>query len=83
MRQEINMEMKAFIHKIKMETDKLLILGFGISTQEHVRQVSDWDIDGIVIGSAFVKCFSASTQSERLSSLRLFCSSISSTLTKG
>lgn len=80
LRQEINTEMEAFIDKIKMKTNKLLILGFGISTEEHVVQISRWNIEGIVIGSAFVKCLSADTQSERLASLQSFCSSISRAL---
>lgn len=81
-RQEIKNDIKNVIDRIKKKTDKLLILGFGISTKEHVLKVSQWNIDGIVIGSAFVKCLSANTQSERLSNLRTFCASINNALAK-
>lgn len=80
-RQEVKQDMEQFIKRIKNKTNKLLILGFGISTQEHVAQVSEWDINGIVMGSAFVKCLSADTQSKRLDRLQQFCSSISKVLT--
>lgn len=79
-RQEVKTEMEEFIKKIKMKTNKQLILGFGISTGEHVAKVLNWDIDGIVMGSAFVKCLSADTQEERLSNLKSFCESINSIL---
>nr|YP_009315697.1 Tryptophan synthase alpha subunit [Trichogloeopsis pedicellata]SCW24355.1 Tryptophan synthase alpha subunit [Trichogloeopsis pedicellata] len=54
MRDIINNKMENFIANIRSKTDKQLIIGFGISQTKHVEQIMKWDIDGIVIGSAFV-----------------------------
>nr|YP_009398623.1 Tryptophan synthase alpha subunit [Kuetzingia canaliculata]ARW67809.1 Tryptophan synthase alpha subunit [Kuetzingia canaliculata] len=43
---------------IKSSTDKLIMLGFGISSSAQVSKVSSWDIDAVVIGSAFIKILS-------------------------
>jgi tryptophan synthase alpha chain len=75
-RKEIHNEMGQFIKKIKSRTNKLLILGFGISTIEHVNQVSKWDINGIVIGSAFVKLLGEDNISNQFQLLKKFCSSV-------
>jgi len=80
MKNEIKNDMQYFIEKIKSKSDNTLILGFGISTKEHVRQVSLWDINGIVIGSAFVKCLLGGSSLNKLNELRLFCASINETL---
>lgn len=79
-RDEIRKDMEEFIQSIKMKTNKSIILGFGISNQEHVTQVSKWEIDGIVMGSAFVRCLLADTRIERLGRLQKFCASISQVL---
>lgn len=77
---EIKDEMQYFIKKIKRKSENTIILGFGISTKEHVKQVSLWDINGIVIGSAFVKRLLIGSRSNKLNELRLFCASIKETL---
>ena len=47
-------DLAAFIARVRAETDRPLVLGFGISTPEHVRQVSTLT-DGFIVGSALVK----------------------------
>jgi tryptophan synthase alpha chain len=79
-RKEIDSEMREFIKKIKSQTNKLLILGFGISTVEHVNQVSKWDINGIVIGSAFVKLLAENNINDQFQPLRTFCYSVKQAL---
>jgi tryptophan synthase alpha chain len=79
-RKEIDSEMREFIKKIKSQTNKLLILGFGISTVEHVNQVSKWDINGIVIGSAFVKLLAENNINDQFQPLRMFCYSVKQAL---
>jgi tryptophan synthase alpha subunit len=68
--------MQKFIQEIKKKTNKSLILGFGISTIDHVEQVSQWDIDAIVIGSAFVQKFIDASPQETLESIKTLCSSV-------
>ncbi len=43
-----------FIARLRSRTDKPLVLGFGISTPEHARQVSEL-MDGFIVGSALVR----------------------------
>ena len=52
------------------------MLGFGISKPEHVNKVSRWNIDGVVVGSAFVKRLSALSLSDRINSLSDLCKSL-------
>lgn len=46
-------DLQALIGRIRARTDKPIAVGFGISTPEHVRQVTQW-ADGAVVGSALV-----------------------------
>nr|QCI07619.1 Tryptophan synthase alpha subunit [Nitophyllum punctatum] len=55
LRSNINISIKAFSSSIKSRTEKLLMLGFGISSPEQVSELINFDIDGIVIGSAFIQ----------------------------
>ena len=43
------------ISRLKTETDKPLAVGFGISSAEHVRKVTQCGADGVIVGSALVK----------------------------
>lgn len=43
-----------FIARLRENTDKPLVLGFGISTPEHAKQVSQL-MDGFIVGSALVR----------------------------
>ena len=55
MRDNINTSIAELSKYIKKISDKFIMLGFGISTPEHVKRILDWNIDGIVVGSAFVQ----------------------------
>lgn len=46
------------IAAIRAETDLPVVVGFGISRQEHVRTVAA-SADGVVVGSALVNCLAA------------------------
>jgi len=43
-----------FVGRLREHTDKPLVLGFGISTPDHARQVSEL-MDGFIVGSALVR----------------------------
>ncbi|RMF78398.1 MAG: tryptophan synthase subunit alpha, partial [Chloroflexi bacterium] len=43
-----------FIERLRSQTDKPLVMGFGISTPEQARRMNDL-VDGFIVGSALVK----------------------------
>jgi tryptophan synthase alpha chain len=49
---------QARVEVIKQHTDLPVVVGFGISTADHVRTVSQ-AADGVVVGSAIVNCIAA------------------------
>tara|TARA_B100000900_G_scaffold359670_1_gene331313 strand:+ start:135 stop:977 length:843 start_codon:yes stop_codon:yes gene_type:complete len=48
-------------------------VGFGISTPEHVNKVRAWGADGVIIGSAFVKRISSSSEKDVVDNVGTFC----------
>jgi tryptophan synthase alpha chain len=42
-----------FLHRVRQHTDLPLVVGFGISTADHVRQVSAY-ADGVIVASALI-----------------------------
>lgn len=69
----INSNINQLSKHIKSTTNKKIMLGFGISSVEHVNIVSQWSIDGIVVGSAFINIISKDTSLKLLSN---FCRSL-------
>ncbi|CAI8320997.1 MAG: Tryptophan synthase alpha chain [Opitutia bacterium UBA7350] len=55
------------VSAIKQHTDLPVVVGFGISTAEHVRTVAQ-SADGVVVGSALVNCL-ATNLSDRTASI--------------
>ncbi|MCL2688858.1 MAG: tryptophan synthase subunit alpha [Chitinispirillia bacterium] len=51
----LSTSVKTTIGRLKKVTDKPLAVGFGISTPEHVREVSKAGAHGVIVGSALVK----------------------------
>jgi len=47
-------DLSTFIARLRARTDKPLVLGFGISSPEHARQVNQLT-DGFIVGSALVR----------------------------
>lgn len=63
-RTELPEYLSDFIERIRVKTDTPLVLGFGISTPEHVRQLHGL-VNGFIVGSALVKAGKKSTDSVR------------------
>ena len=53
-RRDLPANLKEFIARLRSRTDKPLVLGFGISTPDHAREVSQLT-DGFIVGSALVR----------------------------
>ncbi|XBH95472.1 hypothetical protein VPH35_086027 [Triticum aestivum] len=54
-RPDVNPRVKDLLKEIKQVTNKAVVVGFGISTPDHIRLVAQWGADGVIIGSAMVK----------------------------
>ncbi len=61
------------IAKLKDDNSKPIAVGFGISTPEHVNKVREWGADGVIIGSAFVKRISSSSEKDVVYRVGEFC----------
>nr|WCH56271.1 tryptophan synthase alpha subunit [Hypnea sp.] len=75
-RDSIDNTINTLAANIKQQTNKAVILGFGISNPNQAAHVSKWDIDGIVIGSAFMKRMLDKSINDSIESLGLFCALI-------
>ena len=76
LRNQVNPKIDQLAKMIKSKTDKLIILGFGISNLEQAHTISRWNVDGIVMGSAFIKIMSNNTPHKAIQILGDFCQSI-------
>nr|CRF40065.1 Tryptophan synthase alpha subunit [Laurencia snackeyi] len=66
---------------IKHSAGKFIMLGFGISNISQVAQVSSWDIDALVIGSAFTRVLSSYLDHKlAVDSVGVFCNEIKSAI---
>ncbi|MYD10257.1 MAG: tryptophan synthase subunit alpha [Chloroflexi bacterium] len=63
-RRELPAYLKDFIARLRASTDKPLVLGFGISTPAHAREVSGLT-DGFIVGSALVRAGGEGVESTR------------------
>lgn len=82
MRNHLNINVHNLSEYIKSKTDKLIMLGFGISTVEQAYKISKWNIDGIVIGSAFINILSNvnAKHLQMMEELDDFCTNIKSAI---
>lgn len=75
-RSSINNQINLLINKIKENSDKNIMLGFGISNCQQVALLSKWNIDGIVVGSAFINAISGKSTSSAIKHLGSFCNQL-------
>lgn len=70
---QLTSQLKELTETVKTMTNKSIILGFGISTTEQIKEIKGWNINGIVIGSAFVKRLSGNVPEAGLEQIQSFC----------
>lgn len=75
-RDEIQNKLQDTINYIKKYTNKLILLGFGISSVQQVSKIVQWNIDGIVIGSAFIQRMPHRLLDRNYKELECFCAKI-------
>ena len=61
------------IMKLKKINCNPIAVGFGISSPEHVKKVKEWGVDGVIIGSAFVKRIYNSVEKEIVNEIGKLC----------
>ena len=64
---------ESLIIKLKEISINPVAVGFGISSPEHVKKVSKWGADGVIIGSAFVKRITNCNEKEVVNQIGDFC----------
>lgn len=55
-RSEVSARVQQLLEDIKAKTDLPVCVGFGVSTGVQAQQIKDWGADGVIVGSALVKC---------------------------
>ncbi len=72
-RNKMENRVENLIAKLKEISTNPIAVGFGISTPEHVNKVREWGADGVIIGSAFVKRISSSSEKDVINHIGKFC----------
>ena len=72
-RNKMESRVENLIAKLKEINNNPIAVGFGISTSEHVNKVREWGADGVIIGSAFVKRISSSSEKDVVNNVGKFC----------
>ena len=72
-RSKMENRVENLIIKLKEINNNPVAVGFGISHPEHVLKVRDWGADGVIIGSAFVKRISSSSENDVVNNVGYFC----------
>ncbi|MBO8233482.1 tryptophan synthase subunit alpha [Prochlorococcus marinus XMU1419] len=72
-RNKMENRVENLINKLKQINNNPIAVGFGISTPEHINKVREWGADGVIIGSAFVKRISSSSEKDVVDQVGKFC----------
>lgn len=76
-REKVNAELPHLVSRVRKHTNLPIAVGFGVSTAEHFKIVSE-QADGVIIGSKIIKVLNASnTKEERLANLEKYCREVS------
>ena len=70
-RREMGADLPEFLGRVRAETDLPLLVGFGISTREHVERAASMS-DGVAVGSALINLIEQSEPGAREENVRNF-----------
>lgn len=73
MRNKISTNIDKLAQRIKAKSNKVIILGFGISSPQQVSTIAKWHVDGLVVGSAFMSTMLNKSDIEAIQSLSEAC----------
>nr|YP_010903619.1 tryptophan synthase alpha subunit [Hypnea wynnei]WCH56471.1 tryptophan synthase alpha subunit [Hypnea wynnei] len=79
-RDQIDNTINILAKDIKSQTNKAIMLGFGISSIDQAKSISSWYIDGMVIGSAFMRIMLNNSSVNSVKLLGNFCNLIKSSM---
>jgi len=72
-REKVNSDLPHLVARVRQHTSVPIAVGFGVSTPEHFKIVSE-QADGVIIGSKIIKVLNSSkTKEERLINLEKYC----------
>lgn len=82
LRKSLGSNLYQLVQKIKKNTDKRIMLGFGISNEHQVSEIMQYNlkIDAIVMGSAFIKQIAYSHENDNYERLNIFCQNIKNSM---
>ena len=72
-RNKMGNRVEDLIKKLRENSTNPVAVGFGISLPEHVNKVRSWGADGVIIGSAFVRRISSSSENEVVDQVGAYC----------
>jgi len=71
-RKKLSKELENKIKEIKSQTKKPVVVGFGISNSNQVKEVISYGADGVVVGSALIRVLADSKHNQVLLKLKNF-----------
>lgn len=82
LRENLGSSLYQLVQKIKNNTNKRIMLGFGISNEQQVSEIMQYNlkIDAIVMGSAFIKQIAYSYENDDYECLNIFCQNIKNSM---
>jgi tryptophan synthase alpha chain len=80
MRSEIGTRVQELVTDLRSVTDKPIGVGFGISEPSQAKQMMEWGVDAVIVGSAFVKRLAEGTPAQGLEAIAQFCRSLKAAL---
>ena len=72
-RNKMENRVENLITNLKETSANPVAVGFGISSPEHVNKVREWGADGVIIGSAFIKRISKSSEKKVVDEVGSYC----------
>jgi tryptophan synthase alpha chain len=78
-RTELKSEVEDFVERVRNYTDLPLVVGFGVSTGEHIKTLSKF-ADGAVVGSALLDAIGTAPQGYAVDSAQKFINSLTTYL---
>lgn len=81
-RKKLQLNIQPVLQKIKQQSSKPIMLGFGIADEKQIAQIMNFSVsvDAIVIGSAFINQVKRSYDSNNYEYLNKFCNRIKSAM---